>query len=179
MPTAAKMPEYLRKKNYSEPENNTDSAFAYALGSEFWTYLAAHPSLSKDFNSFMKSRREGRPSWFATYPVHERLLLGVDPHPGSVLLIDIGGGRGHDLLKFRQDYSKESGRLVLQDQPAVISDIDSDMDCIECMSHDFFMPQPIKGIYERRAKKIPYKPADLSARCASIPLSGYFPRLAG
>lgn len=35
------------------------------------------------------------------------------------------------------------GRLVFQDQPGVIAQVDSKE--IEPMAHDFFTPQPIKG----------------------------------
>ncbi len=149
LPTAAKMPEYFRTHQYHDPRDNNDSAFAHAFGSEFWTYLSTHPSSSADFNSFMQSRREGRPSWFAPYPVEENLLSERDPSPDAVLLIDIGGGRGHDLSKFRTTYPKHGGRLILQDQPDVISNASADLEGIECMPHNFFMPQPIKGKSQR------------------------------
>lgn len=149
MPTAAKMPEYFRKHQYHDPQDNNDSAFAYAFGSEFWDYLSKHPSSSTDFNSFMQSRREGRPSWFAPYPVEKSLLSGLDPSSDAVLLIDIGGGRGHDLAKFKTAYPNHGGRLILQDQSDVISSVSADLEGIECMPHNFFQPQPIKGESQR------------------------------
>jgi len=145
VPAAAKMPEYFRTQSYRDPQDNNDSAFAYAFGSEFWAYLSTHPSASSDFNSFMQSRREGRPSWFAPFPVEDRLLSRLDRSPDAVLLIDIGGGRGHDLAKFKTAYPNHGGRLILQDQTDVISNASADLEGIECMSHNFFMPQPVEG----------------------------------
>jgi len=175
MPTAAKMPEYLRTHQYHDQRDNSDSAFAYAFGSEFWAYLSTHPSSSADFNSFMQSRREGRPSWFAPYPVEENLLLGLDPSPNAVLLIDIGGGRGHDLEKFKTTYPNHGGRLVLQDQPDVISNANFDQAGIESMPHDFFMPQPFKGKSPQEGRGKVHMVANLSERCASIPFPCHIP----
>jgi len=175
MPTAAKMPEYLRTHQYHDPRDNSDSAFAYAFGSDFWAYLSTHPSSSADFNSFMQSRREGRPSWFAPYPVEENLLLGLDPSPNAVLLIDIGGGRGHDLEKFETTYPNHGGRLVLQDQPNVISNANFDLAGIESMPHDFFMPQPFKGKSPQEGRGKVHMVANLSERCASIPFPCHIP----
>ena len=145
MPTAAKMPDYLKIHQYQEPRNHKDSIFANAMGSEFWAYLSTHPDASTTFNTFMKLRREGRPSWFAPYPVEANLSLGLDTSPEAVLLVDVGGGHGHDLMMFKKSFPNHGGRLILQDQSAVISDSSADLEGIDCMAHDFFTPQPIHG----------------------------------
>ena len=41
----------------------------------------------------------------------------------SRLLVDIGGGRGHDLEAFKHTNPNAEGKLVLQDLPPVIYDI--------------------------------------------------------
>jgi O-methyltransferase domain len=90
--------------------------------------------------------RNRREEWFEVYPVAERLRSATNR--SFVLIVDIRGGVGHDLTAFATRYTDLSGRLVLQDVPAVISTIPTDpplLSHIEVMPHDFFQPQPIQG----------------------------------
>ena len=75
----------------------------------------------------------------------ESHLLGPDLTTYSALLVDVGGGRGHDILCFRNKFPGR-GRLVLEDLPAVIDDI-KELDAgIERVKYDFFTPQIVKGM---------------------------------
>lgn len=69
---------------------------------------------------------------------------------GETLIVDIGGGNGHELLEFRRRFPKPTypGRVVLQDLPATFSHVDIaalEKDGVEVMEHDFFKPQPVNG----------------------------------
>ncbi|KAL8691268.1 MAG: hypothetical protein Q9218_003470 [Villophora microphyllina] len=155
-PTAAKLPEYMRSQHYQNPTQSTDSAFAYANGSEFWKHLTDTPEHSHIFNDFMATRRQGRPSWYDIYPVNRELLLSCsnankNPQPeADVLIVDVGGNRGHDLVKLRAKYPGLVGKMILQDLPEVIAHASFEPDdgkVIEAMVHDFFQPQPVRRIY--------------------------------
>lgn len=63
------------------------------------------------------------------------------------LLVDIGGGWGHDLIAFHEKYPTRGtrGRLVLQDLPSVIKDTGAPLSGVEAMGYDFFTEQPVKG----------------------------------
>lgn len=65
-------------------------------------YLHAHPPMGKQFDHHMGGYRQGRPSWMDSnfYPVEERLIKDMDTNDDAVLLVDIGGGLGHDLTEF-------------------------------------------------------------------------------
>jgi hypothetical protein len=76
------------------------------------------------------------------YPVKERL---GDAREDEVLVVDIGGGAGHDLLGFRERYPEVKGRLVLEELPYVIDQVGGKLDGVELVEHDFYTPQPIKG----------------------------------
>ena len=77
------------------------------------------------------------------YPVTER-LRGVEH--GHVLLVDVGGATGHDLVEFQKKHPTVSGKLILQDQAQAIYSIrEGDRPGIECTVHDFFTAQPVKG----------------------------------
>lgn len=98
----------------------------------------------------MGGYRQGRPSWMDPdfYPVRERLLEGLDGAEDAVLLVDIGGGLGHDLAEFRRKYPRSPGRLILQDVPAVIAQTGTaaGLDAtIEPMVYDFHTEQPVVG----------------------------------
>ena len=148
MPTATKLPEYFRKYGYSNPWDSSKSAFSFAFGEEFWSWLKQNPNQSAVFNGFMSSRRHGRPSWFDIYPV-ERELTPSESNIGDdgVLLIDVGGGQGHDLLNLRARHMYLPGRFILQDLPRVVDHLVFSDQRISVMAHNFFEPQPVKRCY--------------------------------
>ena len=74
----------------------------------------------------------------------EELIQGASTEKDSVLLVDIGGGWGHDIVAFQKKYPT-NGRLILQDLPAVIKDARTLPPGIEAQGYDFFTTQPVKG----------------------------------
>lgn len=88
--------------------------------------------------------RAGKPSWLDFYPANSRLIEGAEASPDAALLVDVGGGLGHDLKTFRERHSDAPGRLVLQDRPEVIAAVGG-LDGIGVTAHDFFKSQPIQG----------------------------------
>ena len=64
----------------------------------------------------------------------------------TALLVDIGGGKGHDVQAFHGKYPHR-GRLVLQDLPQGLDSMQpGDVDpTVETMVHDFFTQQPVLG----------------------------------
>ncbi|KAK1673888.1 S-adenosyl-L-methionine-dependent methyltransferase [Colletotrichum godetiae] len=58
---------------------------------------------------------------------------------------DIGGSIGHDLAEFHFYYPKAPGKLILQDRPVVIEEIQELIPAIQPMGHDFLTEQPVKG----------------------------------
>ena len=87
-----------------------------------------------------RTGREQR--WFDFFPVKPKLRAESASAP---LLVDIGGGVGHDLIAFKQQDPTLSGELIVQDIPVVIDSIKELPNGIKAMKHDFFAPQPVKG----------------------------------
>ncbi|KAJ5699001.1 hypothetical protein N7462_001006, partial [Penicillium macrosclerotiorum] len=148
VPALSKLPEYLRLHNYNNPEEYATSPMQWAVGKSQFEWLAESKEHQKLFNSYMSSRREGKPNWFDIYPV-ERLMSGTSSHPDAIFLVDIGGNQGHDLGNFYARYSNTSGRLILQDLPKIVAAVDRPG--IETVSYSFLDPQPIKTIEDARA----------------------------
>ena len=80
--------------------------------------------------------------WFDFYPVKQKLMA----KDSEVVLVDIGGGIGHDISEVRSKFLNLPGRMVLQDLPHVIDSIPQPLpSSIETMKYDMFTEQPIKG----------------------------------
>lgn len=100
----------------------------------------------------MSGYRQGKRSWMDKdfYPVAERLVGSSTPDEDAVLLVDVGGGLGHDLAEFKTKHPDTNphvrGRLILQDKPDVISSIAPETAIgLELSAHDFFTQQPVQG----------------------------------
>jgi len=55
----------------------------------------------------MEGVRSSRPAWADWFPVQERILDDVKTESDAVVLVDVAGGRGHDLEAFRAHFPKE------------------------------------------------------------------------
>jgi hypothetical protein len=151
--SAIKAPEFLRETKYKSPVEPTDGIVQYAKQTKlnFFEYLHSNPSLTNDFNLFMGNTMGARQYWYEWYDVEGRLLTGFDPERCSTLLVDVGGGKGHDLVAFEGAFGKtekyEKGNLALQDLPHILDQVpDTELTpAITKMPHDFFTEQLVKG----------------------------------
>ncbi|KAJ5114417.1 hypothetical protein NUU61_000176 [Penicillium alfredii] len=146
MPTLAKLPEFLRRHNFHNPAGALNGPLQYAekIDESVWTWLPRNPEYLDNCNTFMEGDRGARPSWLEWFPVKERLLDGARPD-GDVLMVDVAGGRGHDLLAFAEKFPHAPGRLVLEDLPHVVDESTVDTTRIEKKPFDLFKPQPVQG----------------------------------
>ncbi|KAK1148128.1 hypothetical protein N8T08_010767 [Aspergillus melleus] len=141
---------WSQRTDYRNPDNGTDAPFqlGFKTNLHFFDFLRANPNHAVQFNNHMSAYHQGRPSWMdpGFYPV-PTLTEGLNINKDDVLLVDVGGGTGHDISEFWGKWPQISGRAVLQDLPEVIRQANSMNlpSSIETMSHDFFTQQPIKG----------------------------------
>ncbi|KAJ5587182.1 uncharacterized protein N7459_002947 [Penicillium hispanicum] len=153
LPAIFALPSWLKKNQYRTPTDGHNSPFnlGFKTESHFFEFINGknpdYPDLAAQFNNLMSAYHQGRPSWMDAgfYPVQERLIKGTKTGENEVLIVDVGGNKGHDLEEFTQKWPQATGRLVLQDQQEVISGIQSLNSAIEPMVHDFFTEQPVKG----------------------------------
>lgn len=140
-PSCARIPDYFANNGYKSPPDIEQSICSHTLGLSFWKILDKQPQTAKAFNEFMEMARFASKSWVKVYPVQE---LNVK-HAEEILLIDIGGGRGHELAelaKLKQSLWL-SGKLILQDQPSVLEQVPTAWQpFFTSHPHDFFHPQP-------------------------------------
>ncbi|KAJ5586890.1 S-adenosyl-L-methionine-dependent methyltransferase [Penicillium hispanicum] len=138
-------PEFLEARGYQSPDDAYDTPFQRAFGTKLhhFEWLAQHPDEQHAFNTVMETGNrtvEGE-QWYDFYPWEERLASDAD----RVLLVDIGGGKGHDLARFKEK-KNPAGRLIVQDLPEVIQDIQAPhAQGIEAQGYSMFDPQPVRG----------------------------------
>ncbi|KFY27653.1 hypothetical protein V491_00808 [Pseudogymnoascus sp. VKM F-3775] len=72
-------------------------------------------------------------------------LRKVETSDETVLLIDIGGGKGHVTKQIKALTEGIQGKIILQERPEVLAEITDPLPGIEKMEYDFFKPQAVKG----------------------------------
>lgn len=78
---------------------------------------------------------------FETFPIASQVQ-----DSGGVVLVDVGGNKGHDLKLFQAAHPKLDWKLILQDLPDVVKQNDQALlEGIEIMPYDFFTSQPVQG----------------------------------
>lgn len=141
----SRLPEYFHANGWKNPDDGLNGPFQFALGtdSHYFDFLSTHPYYQQAFNTVMtlSFRRRGK-DWFEFFPAEERLRVSSSTDP---LIVDVGGGLGEDLKKFKDRFSALPGKLILQDLPAVIEGAKDLPVGIEAQSHDFFQKQPVRN----------------------------------
>ncbi|RAO64148.1 uncharacterized protein BHQ10_000160 [Talaromyces amestolkiae] len=148
VPAVQKAPEFLLRHGYSCPIDPREGLVQHAFQTNDTTFerITSSPSLLKDFNTFMGNTMGARNYWVDWYPVQARILGGADPE--KPLIVDVGAGKGHDLLAFHSKFPG-AGKLVLQDLQPVIETLDNLDPVIEKVAYDFFTQQPVQDNYCR------------------------------
>lgn len=139
------MPEYLKENGYQNPTDETKTAFQKSWDTNLAPYqwMAQHVDQLDHFNAYMSHRRKIDVSWLSIYPVREVTQGLADPE--KPLYVNVGGGIGHQCAQFRETYPDIPGRVILQDLPATVERA-LPTPGVENTAHDFFDPQPIKGM---------------------------------
>ncbi|KFY89855.1 hypothetical protein V500_05419 [Pseudogymnoascus sp. VKM F-4518 (FW-2643)] len=144
-------PDFLRETNYVNPTDKDKSAWKYAYKTEqhFFEYVNS-PGRERNLEAFcnhMEFKTVGL-KWYEVPGIMEAAFGDAKVRKQDVLLLDVGGNGGHDLIGFHKEHPSMPGRLILQDLPAIIQSLDSaalSQQGIEVIGHDFFTPQPIHG----------------------------------
>ena len=142
-----RMHDYLRQYGYSCPTDPQNCAFQWYFKTElqYFEYMQQSPEFKRDFDSFMTGIRSTTTHWVDWFPVESELLAQSLSGNDDIHIVDVGGGRGHDLERFLARYPASAGHLILQDLSGTIANLHQLKDGIQVMTHDFFTAQPVKG----------------------------------
>jgi len=143
------LPAYLRETNHRNPTDNSNGPFQYVNGVKdmnVFQWLVDHPQEANAMQTFFEGDRGSRPDWVDWFPVQEKLLSLTDTKDDTIVLVDVAGGRGHEISSFLRKFPHQPGRYVLQDLPEVINDETLTLDKrIEKKAFDFWNDSPVSG----------------------------------
>ncbi|KAK7215733.1 hypothetical protein V2G26_003736 [Clonostachys chloroleuca] len=142
-PMFLSLPLHLKTTGFRNPTDGDDCnwQFLKGPGTSFFGDIDTDAELRKAFGDTMKSHSHNNLTpWTEIYPTKTILESAKDDGP---LVVDIGGSRGHDLIKFLQCHPDAAGRLVLQDLPNILHNLT--LEGIILQPCDFFESQPTKG----------------------------------
>lgn len=145
-PIVLALPNFLRKTKYENPEDLAHCAFQDACRTTetMFEWYPKHPEDLETFNMWMTGQREGRTSWLDFFPLEEQLVGGFKGSNDDVMLVDVGGGFGHEVQAIKEKHPALPGRFILQDLPDTIKQARL-VPGMQAMQHDFLTPQPVKG----------------------------------
>ncbi|KAJ6021715.1 S-adenosyl-L-methionine-dependent methyltransferase [Penicillium herquei] len=146
-PAVLKTPDFLRETNYQNPEDHSAGPIQYTYNMKMTTFewLARDVAVHERFHHYVQGVRESRPFWVDWFPVQDRILDGYSGVPTDPLIVDMAGGSGRDMLAFKSKFPDLTGRVILQDLPAVFNDIHYHDMGFEKIEHDIFDRQPVEG----------------------------------
>lgn len=130
-------------------------------------WIAKNPVIHERFHAYVEGTRESRPYCIDWYPVQQRILDDYSGKPDDPLIVDIGAGSGRDMLAFKRKFPSTTGRIIIEDLPAVFDNVHHHDLGLEKIGYDVFTPQPIQGKLEKTLiplKGLPCLIKDIGAR---------------
>lgn len=141
------LPNFFKANGYKNPTGASQTAFQFANNTKatYFEWMQQRPALADNFNTVMQGVRSARVNWLDWFPVQAEVLNEAKDDPRAVTMVDVGGGKGHDLLAFRARFPNAPGRFILEDQQHVLDTVNEVMGNTEGRTYDFFTPQPVIG----------------------------------
>ncbi|KAI0160659.1 S-adenosyl-L-methionine-dependent methyltransferase [Xylariaceae sp. FL1272] len=143
-------PEFLKKTGYVDPKDNSNCPWQLGHNTDKspFEWLQMNPHLMEYFLPWMATQRDGLPTFFDVIDFERELGQGTDS--STALFVDIGGAQGHQCVGFKAKFPKLPGRVILQDLPAVIEQVNAKppagFEGVETQVYDALKtPQPVKG----------------------------------
>jgi hypothetical protein len=142
------MHTFFSKECYTTPldeRNNPYTLVNRTNGLTVFEFMAKDPYIRSRFNTAMQAATQGSAWAIPIYPFQAELKK-LETNDETVLLVDVGGGRGQATMQIKALCPNIKGRMIIEDLPEVTADIKETLpDGIEVLPYDFFTPQPING----------------------------------
>ena len=140
-PGFANLPLWLRDQSYS-PGPTAPNSWEHLRGKPCFQDFGDNPDLLEAFHDIVGLQTASKVPWTRIFPPE---MLLADARSDKPLVVDMGGGSGHDLELVRQAVSAEwYPQLVFQDLPPVVNAVSLHAG-VKKMPHDFLTPQPVKA----------------------------------
>ncbi|KAI2768746.1 S-adenosyl-L-methionine-dependent methyltransferase [Daldinia loculata] len=147
-PAAVEAPSWFKSTGYQLPTDPAKGIIQATHGFKeplfTWFRRPENKKAWDHANTFFEGDRGSSPSWVSWFPVKEKLLEGYNKD--LPVLVDVGGGRGHDVVEFCKRFPDVEGELILQDQQLVLDSSVADLPAtVKKYPIDFFKEAPVKG----------------------------------
>jgi len=151
-PVFNQLSEFFKTQGWKAPqdEHNNPYTFTHKTGGlTMWEHVKLDPVYFADWNAAMNAQGLATSFAISIFPFHSELSK-LETTKDSVLVVDVGGGLGHATMQIKALIGDVKGKVVLQDREEVLEDIKDDLGVgIEKVPHDFFAPNPVKGMYNQ------------------------------
>lgn len=145
------MPAFLRANKYQDVTDGKNTVFqpAYNTDLDTYTWFSQNPLQMGALISYMAMEQAVRGRWLDEYPIRPQMK---DWNPELPAFVDVGGNVGHYCAMFKKRFPDIPGRIILQDLPDTLAH-SLKTPGVEAIGHDFFQPQPIKGMRKMALKR--------------------------
>ena len=147
VPTYDALPQFLEETRYANPSDPLKCPWFIGHRTTLnpFVWLQSHPDVVQHFLPWMASQREGLADFLSGLDFKKE-LLDIATDKSAPAFVDIGGATGHQCVLLKNRYPELAGRIVLQDQPFIIDQVNANpIPGIKAQAYDFFTPQPVKG----------------------------------
>ncbi|KAF5870622.1 putative o-methyltransferase protein [Botrytis fragariae] len=142
------IPQFLKDKQYPNPTSSTDTPFAKAYGfkdgATIWQILETTDHMPV-IGLLMQSFNDGHKNFLDMYPAMDRLAAGALIDSEAVMMVDVGGGQGHQAIAMKRKFPDLPGRYIVTDLAHGLPVNRDDTTGVEFLVHDFMTELPIKG----------------------------------
>lgn len=148
-PVFNQLSEFFKATGWKSPQDEHNNPYTFTHktnGLTMWEHVKLDPVHFADWNAAMNAQGMATTFAISIFPFQSELSK-LETTEESVLVVDVGGGLGHATKQIKALCGDVKGKVVLQDRPEVLDEIKEDLGVgIEKMEHDFFTPNPVKGV---------------------------------
>ncbi|OTA52352.1 S-adenosyl-L-methionine-dependent methyltransferase [Hypoxylon sp. EC38] len=142
-PVLSALPAFLAENKYQDVSNAGMTAFQKAFSTDLpaFMWLPTQPERFGPLQQVMTVNGAAGAPWFTVFPFEKAIGTFRD----QVVLVDVGGGFGHQCVALLAAFPHLHGKLVLQELPQTLAQLPTQLDGIKFVEHDFFQSQPVKN----------------------------------
>lgn len=141
-PVMNAFPAFLAETKYRDVNDAAKTAFQKAFPTDLpaFMWLPTQPERFGPLQQVMTVQGAAGTPWFSVFPFQEELSTFEGQH----VLVDVGGGFGHQCAALLAAFPELRGKLVLQELPQTLAQLPPQLDGVDLVAQDFFQAQQVR-----------------------------------